>query len=161
MSYVRGMAASTVWDTFMSQIPGTAQFCNDPASLFNPFQFVCLPSDVSKKVTAVFSPTVAPPASIPPGVSVVSSDTPGAVFAGNDASGNPVYLLAQSAADNAAQNATALSQFFGDYSAANPSTDCSGFFNSTFNPTCGGSLMYAAIAIGGTLFALYLFGGRR
>lgn len=151
----------TAWDAFMVSVPGSAQFCADSSSLLSPFQWMCLPSDISQKTTAVISPTVAPPASIPPSVSVVSSDTPGAVFAGNDANGNPVYLLAQSAADNAAQNAVALQQFFSDYSTANPSTDCTSFFNSTFNPTCGASLMNGALAIGGVLLALFFFAGRR
>ena len=161
MSYTRRGMGGTAWDAFMVSVPGSAQFCADSSSLLSPFQWMCLPSDISQKTTAVISPTVAPPASIPPSISVVPAGTAGAVFAGNDANGNPVWLLQQSASDNAAQNAAALQQFFTDYSAANPGTDCTSFFNSTFNPTCGGSLMNGGLAIGGVLLALFFFAGRR
>lgn len=145
----------------MSSIPGTAQFCADPASLLSPFQGLCLPSDISNTATKIISPTVAPPAAIPPGISVVPASTPGAILAGNDANGNPVYVLQQSASSNAADNAAALSAFFANYSAQNPATDCTTFLNSSFNPTCGGSLVNLALVIGGTVLALMFFGGRR
>jgi hypothetical protein len=163
MSYTRRGMGGTVWDTVMSQVPGTAQFCADPASLLSPFQALCLPSDVSKTATAIISPTVAPPAPLPPGITTfaASPTDPGATYAGLDANGNPVYVIAQTAAQNAAANAAALSNFFANYAAANPATDCTTFLNSSFNPTCGGSLMNLALVVGGTILALMFFGGRR
>lgn len=163
MSYTRRGMNGTVWDTVMASVPGTAQFCADPASLLSPFQAICLPSDVSKKLTQIISPTVPPPSSLPPGIKsfAASPSDPGATFAGVDASGNPVYVIAQTAAENAAANAAATSNFFSQYSADNPVTDCTSFLNSGFNPVCGGSLMNLALVIGGTVLALMFFGGRR
>ena len=165
MSYVRhnrGMGAS-LWDTVMVSVPGTAQFCADPSSLLSPFQGLCLPSDISKKVTGIISPTVAQPAPLPPGITsfAASPSDPGATYAGHDANGNPVYVIAQTAQENAAANAAALSNFFADYSSQNPAADCTTFLNSSFNPVCGGSLMNLALVIGGTVLALMFFGGRR
>lgn len=127
-------------DINMSQfVPGTMAWCADPASLLSPFQALCLPYDVSHVASQVInSGGTATPPPPPPGITVVSATTPGAVFAGNDSSGNPVYLLPQSAQDNEAANAAALTSFFGQYAADNPATDCSGFIASEFDPVCAG-----------------------
>jgi hypothetical protein len=138
MGYARKGMGGPVWDVFMSSIPGTKQFCDDPASLLSPFQAMCLPYDVNKKATNIISPTVAPPQPKPPTFTFVTAATPGAIYAGLDASGNAVYLLPQNAQDNAAMNAEAARQFFARYSDANPPTDCTTFWNSLFNPVCSG-----------------------
>lgn len=68
--------------------------------------------------------------------------TPGAIYAGTDSNGNPVYMVPATPQQTQQQTVQTLTDYYAQL-AANPSnqpTDCNTFFNSFFNPVCPGSL---------------------
>ena len=138
-----------------------ASYCAN-ASLWNPIAWsVCLPADVNAVASKIFGSgsVPAPPSPAAPSISAVAATTPGAVYGGTDANGNPIYLLPQSAADNMASYDQTVSQFMDQVGAANPPPDCSTFWNSTFNSACPSKPGNSVLLIGGALVLTVLVVG--
>jgi hypothetical protein len=135
--------------------------------LWNPIAWsVCLPADVSavgSKLFGVSSVSGPLPPAPPAGISLVqgsaAASTPGAVFAGNDASGNPIYAVPETAGANMAEYAAAVAQSISNQDASNnPPVDCSGTWAQFTNSACGGSWLPIAAGVG--IVALVFFAGR-
>lgn len=82
----------------------SAEHCNSGWSLLNPVAWFggCAQNDLANVYEKIQYGT--PPAVVtPPAPTInlgVSASAPGAIYAGNDSSGNPVYALPSTAADN-------------------------------------------------------------
>lgn len=128
-------------------------------SAWNPFAwFYCFPYDVSTVVSGSLNPYTGNPipAPAPPGVDLVSaSEAAGnsaAVYAGNDAGGNPVYAVPQSPQDNVSQWRAQIQSYYGSLPADQSSGGCS---------VLGLSCTTVGIVAGVAIAAAVLFGGRR
>jgi len=140
-------------------------YCQSGWSLLNPVAWFggCAASDAAdiyQKVQygAAPPPVVAPPA---PTVSLTANaNTPGAVFAGTDSSGSPVYAVPSTAAENqaaiiAAQNAAIDTAVAGGYNpAGNLPVNALDLSNLWANYS--GFIIVGAVALGSVL----LLGGR-
>jgi hypothetical protein len=146
------------------------QYC-DQASLWDPIAWMtCLPHDVSKVFGGTSSSTLPPPPPPPPPNIALSTDpaaaaTPGAIYAGTDASGNPVYAVPQTASANMAAYAAQVKQFMDDVGTANPPPDCTTTWNQLFNSACPSTgTSYLPWVLGGLATVLVLgmvLGGRK
>jgi hypothetical protein len=145
-----------------------ASYCAN-ASLWNPIAWsVCLPADVSavgSKLFGVSSVSAPLPPAPPAGISLVTgasaASSPGAVFAGNDSSGNPIYAVPQTADANMAAYQATLNTFMSNLDTSNnPPVDCSSGWNQFTNSACGGSWLPIVAGVG-LLGALVLLGGGR
>lgn len=140
----------------------------DNASAFNPFNwFYCLPADVQNEyINATGGPGKSiisggpngPISPTAPSLSVVPAGTPGAVLAGQDSSGNNVYMLGSTPQQDQASTLAALTAAAANLDASNnPPVDCTQWYNA-FNSQCAGSnqwLVLGAAAVG-VLFLLEL-----
>lgn len=138
------------------------QWCDD-TSVLNPVAGVlCLPTsirEVGGEPTTQQDQTMygSLPAPQLPSLIVTSANDPnGAVFAGNDASGNPVYVRQQTPQENQSQNAaatlTAIQQ-----EAQNPdiANGCGSSVFDYLNPDCNGltaTLIWGAAALAVVLY---------
>lgn len=109
-------------------------------------------------------PMPSPPA---PSVSLTSDATaPGAVYAGQDSSGAPVYAVPQTAPESVAATNAALSSYFTTVGNANPppAAPCTSWY-SFLDPTCpsslGTGLIFVAAAVAGVLVLGVALGGHR
>jgi len=108
-------------------------------------------------------PIPSPPA---PSVSLTPDATaPGALYAGQDSSGAPVYAVPQTAAENMAATQAALNAYYGNVGNANPpAAPCTSWY-SFLDPTCPSSmntgLVFVAAAVAGVLVVGVALGGRR
>ena len=108
---------------------------------------LCGPMRWYGNLAEALSPLPKPPVPAPQTIAVTSAGAPGAVFAGNDANGNPVYLAAQSPEENQAATKSQLDQFFSQFG-----TSASGG---------SGSIDWTPILliVGGVVGGALLFGG--
>lgn len=115
--------------------------------------------------STAYAPMPTPPA---PSIALISgaagAATPGAVFAGNDASGNPIYGVPQTAQANMAAFKATIDQYMnqqGEATPPPPPPDCTAWY-SFFNPACGGGSVLPWV-VGGVaaVFLLGMMGGRR
>jgi hypothetical protein len=106
----------------------STSYCQSGWSLLNPIAWFggCVGSDAADIYQKVQYGTAPPPVVTPPAPTVAltsNANTPGAVYAGTDSSGNPVYALPSTPADNqaaivAAQNAAIDTAVAGGYNPA-------------------------------------------
>lgn len=97
------------------------------------------------------------------------ASAPGAVYAGQDSSGNAVYAVPQTAAENMAALKDQLNTYFTNVGNANPpppppAAPCTAWY-SFLDPTCPSSmstgLVFVAAAVAGVLVLGVVMGGRR
>jgi len=100
-------------------------------------------------------PVPSPPA---PSISLTpNAGTPGAVYAGTDSSGNPVYAVPQTPAENQAATVSALNNYFDTVGAANPPDPCTAWY--TFlDPNCPSSLSSGLVFAGAAVLGLLVLG---
>lgn len=122
---------------------------SDVANAVLPGQYMPMPNPPAPTVTLSSDPAAA--------------SAPGAVPAGTDSSGNAVYAVPETAAENQARFKAAIDQYMNEQGDRTPPDTVCSSWASIFDPNC--NTMGTALAIGGavvgTLLLFNLFGGRR
>ena len=110
-----------------------------------------------KSLTQITNPLPAPTA---PSLTPVPPTTPGAVYSGSDASGNPVYLAPSTPQQDQASTVQSLQSYFSSLAPSASGSDCSGWFAQQFSSACGGSSVLLWVG-GAALVGLFFLGRRR
>jgi len=136
--------------------PFSNEYCASSMSYLNPLRpFGCTEFDLGATQSTQIPEPAPPPA--PPNTSAnlipASSTDPGAIYAGTDASGNPVYVKQQTTDQATAQNNAALNDYIQQQSAAIQSGAYGGTNSTT---TAGLQFGLGAVVVGGIVLYLLL-----
>jgi len=162
---MRGIgAAGTSVSDWCASDPLAQSFASELFHL--PVTLLACPFVSSNAGSTAYAPMPNPPA---PSISLVSGPAgaaaPGAVFAGTDASGNPIYGVPQTAQANMTAFKATIDQYMsqqGEATPPPPPPDCTTWY-SFLNPDCGGGsfLPWALAGVVGVLLIGSMLGGRR